>query len=322
MRNVLFLALLSLPFVPGAVVPVSAQDYPSKPIRMIVPFSPGGSTDLLARLMGQKLTERMGQPVVVENRAGGGGHIGADVVVKSAPDGYTLLTAGIPQAIGMSLFKKVPYDMAKDLAPVTLLAMFPSVIAVHPSLPVKSIKELIALARARPGQLNFGANPGSPNHLSMELLNVLGKVKMVHVPYKGAGPVVIDLVAGHLHVASMGLPSAMSMVQAGKLRAIAVTSTTRVATLPGIPTVQEAGVANYNVTSWYGVFGPAALPAGIVKRLHAELTAALKDPTVLQRLATVGAEPSGKGPEEFGRFVREEIDTWAKVVKASGATVN
>lgn len=317
MRYSLLIALLLC-----VAAPTAAQDYPSKPIRMVVPFSPGGSTDLLARLMGQKLTERMGQPVVVENRAGGGGHIGAEVVVKAPPDGYTLLTAGIPQAIGMSLFKKVSYDMAKDLAPVTLLAMFPSVIAVHPSLPVKSIKDLIALAKARPGQLNFGANPGSPNHLSMELLNVLGKVKMVHVPYKGAGPVVIDLVAGHLHVASMGLPSAMSMVQAGKLRPIAVTSSSRVATLPDVPTVQEGGVANYNVTSWYGIFGPSALPGGIVKRLHAELTAALKDATVLQRLATVGAEPSGKGPEEFGRFVREEIGNWAKVVKASGATVN
>src|SRR5688572_5572941 len=203
MRNASTLALL----LPALALPAVAQEYPAKPIRMIVPFAPGGSTDLLARLMGQKLNERMGQPVVVENRAGGGGHIGADFVAKSAPDGYTLATAGIPQAIGMSLFKKVPYDMAKDLAPITLLALFPSVIAVHPSLPVKSVKELLALAKTRPGQLNFGANTGSPNHLSMELLNVLGKVKMVHIPYKGAGPVVIDLVAGHLHVASMGLPS-------------------------------------------------------------------------------------------------------------------
>ncbi len=318
MRHTCTLALL----LPALALPAMAQEYPAKPIRMIVPFAPGGSTDLLARLMGQKLNERMGQPVVVENRAGGGGHIGADFVAKSAPDGYTLATAGIPQAIGMSLFKKVPYDMAKDLAPITLLALFPSVIAVHPSLPVKSVKELLALAKSRPGQLNFGANTGSPNHLSMELLNVLGKVKMVHIPYKGAGPVVIDLVAGHLHVASMGLPSAMAMVQAGKLRAIAVTSSARVATLPDIPTVQEGGVANYSVTSWYGVFGPSALPAPIIKRLHAELTASLKDASIVQRLATVGAEPSGMGPDEFGRFVREEIDTWAKIVKASGATAN
>lgn len=309
-------------FSAGLASSVCGQDYPNRAIRMIVPFSPGGSTDLLGRLMGQKLNERFGQPVVVEIRAGGGGHIGADFVAKSPPDGYTLLTAGIPQAIGMSLFKKLPYHMAKDLAPVTLLATFPSVIAVHPSLPVKTVKELLALARARPGELNFGANPGSPNHLSMELLNVLAKVKMVHIPYKGAGPVVIDLVAGHLHVASMGLPSAMAMVQAGRLRPIAVTSVARTPTLPDVPTVQESGVAGYEVTSWYGVFAPAGTPGAIISKLHTELTGALKAPDVVQRLSTLGAEPSGKGPEEFGRYVREEINKWAGVVKASGATVN
>lgn len=322
MRHPVTLALLHALLLSGISPALLAQDYPSKPIRMIVPFSPGGSTDFLARLMSQKLHDRLGQPVVVENRAGGGGHIGADFVVKSAPDGYTLLTAGIPQAIGMSLFKKVPYQLAKDLAPITLLATFPSVIAVHPSLPVKSVKELLALAKARPGQLNFGANPGSPNHLSMELLNVLAKVKMVHIPYKGAGPVVTDLVAGHLHVASLGLPSAMGMVKVGRLRPIAVTGATRVASLPDTPTVQEGGVPGYNVTSWYGVFAPAGTPAPILKRLLTELTAALKATDVTQRLATVGAEPSGMGPDEFGRYIREEIDKWAKVVKASGATVN
>jgi tripartite-type tricarboxylate transporter receptor subunit TctC len=303
-------------------VPAAAQDYPAKPIRMIVPFSPGGSTDVLARMTGQKLSERLGQQMVVENRAGGGGHIGAEVVVKAPPDGYTLLTAGIPQAIGMSLFKKLNYNMATDLAPVTMLATFPSVIAVHPSLPAKSMKELMALARARPGQLNFGANPGSPNHLSIELLNVLGNVKMVHIPYKGAGPVVIDLVAGHLHLSSMGLPSAMAMIQAGRLRPIAVTSATRSPVLPNVPTVQESGVKGYEVTSWYGVFAPPSTPAAIVSKLHGELTTMLKAPDVLKRLATLGAEPSGMGPEEFGRHVRSEIARWAKVVKASGATVN
>ena len=306
----------------GLAPAVYGQDYPTRAIRMVVPFSPGGSTDLLGRLMGQKLNDRFGQPVVVENRAGGGGHIGADFVAKSPPDGYTLLTAGIPQAIGMSLFKKLPYHLAKDLAPITLLATFPSVIAVHPSLPVKSMKELLALAKARPGELNFGANPGSPNHLAMELLNVLAKVKMVHIPYKGAGPVVIDLVAGHLHVASMGLPSAMAMVQAGKLRPVAVTSVTRTPTLPGVPTVQESGVAGYEVTSWYGVFAPAGTPNAVINKLHSEITVALKAPDILQRLSTLGAEPSGKGPEEFARYVREEINKWAEVVKASGATVN
>ncbi|MBM3359586.1 MAG: tripartite tricarboxylate transporter substrate binding protein [Betaproteobacteria bacterium] len=310
--------LIAFSFVAGP--PAVAQEYPNRAIRMIVPFSPGGSTDILARIFGQKLHERMGQPVVVENRAGGGGHIGADFVAKAPPDGYTLLTAGIPQAIGMSLFKKVPYNMAKDLAPITLLATFPSVIAVHPSLPVRTVKDLIALAKARPGELNFGANPGSPNHLAMELLNVLSKVKTVHIPYKGAGPVVIDLVAGHLHVASMGLPSAMAMVQAGKLRPIAVTSATRSPALPDVPTVQESGVAGYEVTSWYGVFAPSGTAGAIIGRLHSELAVSLKAPDVTQRFSTLGAEASGKGPEDFGRLVREEISKWADVVKASGAT--
>lgn len=311
------IVLLSLSFVAGA--PASAQGYPSKPIRMVVPFSPGGSTDILARLMGRKLHDRLGQPMVVENRSGGGGNIGADYVAKSAPDGYVLLTAGIPQAIGMSLFKNLPYRMERDLAPITLLATFPSVISVHPSLPVKSIKELLALAKAQPGVLNFGANTGSPNHLSMELLNVLGKVKMVHIPYKGAAPVVIDLVAGHLHVASTGLPSSMGMIRAGKLRPIAVTSVARAKILPGVPTVQESGIPGYEVTSWYGIFAPAGTPAAIVNKLHGELTQALKAPDVLERLSTLGAEPSGKGPEEFGRLVHDEIRKWAGVVKASGA---
>lgn len=305
-------------FATGAL----AQEYPSRPIRMIVPFATGGSTDLLARLVSAKLHERVKQPVVVEIRAGGGGHIGADFVVKSPADGYTLLTAGIPQAIGMTLFKNVPYQLDRDLAPITLLATFPSVITVHPSLPAKTVKELLALARARPGQLNFGANTGSPNHLAIELLNVMGKVKMQHIPYKGAGPVVIDTVAGHLHLSSLGLPSAMSMVQAGKLRALAVTGTVRSPALPDLPTVQESGVPGYDVTSWYGVFAPAQTPAAIINRLHTELSASLKSPDVLERLVTLGAEPSGKGPAEFGTLVRSEIKKWADVVKASGATAN
>lgn len=306
----------------AAAAPAAAQTYPAKTIRMVVPFAPGGATDILARMTSQKLHERMGQPVVVENRAGGGGHIGADVVAKAPADGYTLLTAGIPQAIGMSLFKKVPYDLAKDLAPITMLATFPSVIAVHPTLPVKSVKDLIALAKKRPGELNFGANTGSPNHLSIELINVLGKVKMVFIPYKGGGPVVTDLVAGHIQLASMGLPPAMAMVQAGRVKPLAVTSLTRSPALPDVPTVAESGLPGYEVTSWYGTFAPAGTPDAIIKRLHAETTAALKAPDYMQRLNTLGADASGRGPEEFGRYVREEIVKWEKVVKASGATAN
>ena len=296
-----------------------AQSYPNRTIRMIVPLSPGGSADILARLISRDLSARLGKSVVVENRVGGGGHIGSDYVAKSPPDGYTLLTAGIPQAIGMSLYEKLPYDMAKDLAPVIQGATFPSIIAVHPSLPVKSIKELLALAKAHPGALNYGANTGSPNHLGIALLNVEKNVKMTHIPYKGAGQVVGDLVAGHIQLASLGFPSALQMVQAGRLRAIAVTGTTRSPQLPNVPTVSESGVPGYNVTSWYGVFAPAGTPGDIITRLNSETAAVLKSPEVTKRLVGLGADVAPTSPEEFGRIVRDEITKWAKVVKAAGA---
>ncbi len=303
-------------------LPAIAQEYPAKAIRMIVPFAPGGGTDIITRLTAQKFNERFGQPVVVENRSGGGGHIGAEFVVKAPADGYTLLTAGIPHAIGMTLYRKLAYDLARDLAPVSMLASFPSVVTVHPSLPVHSIRELVALARSRPGQLNFGANPGSPNHLAIELINVLGKVRTVFIPYKGAGPVVVDLVAGHLQLASMGVPTAITMVRAGKLRPIAVTTAARSPVLPDTPTVQESGLAGYELTSWYGVYAPAGTPDAVVKRLHGAIVQLLKAPEVLQRLGTLGAEPSGTSPEEFARYTRAEIAKWAVIVKASGATAD
>jgi len=294
----------------------AAQDYPNKPIRMIVPLAPGGAADLLARFVSQGLTVSLGKPVVVENRSGGGGNIGSDFVAKSAPDGYTLLLAGIPQAIGMSLYKKLPYDMAKDLAPVIQAATFPSIIAVHPSLPVRSIKELLALAKSRPGQLNYGANTGSPNHLGMELLNV----KMTHIPYKGAGPVVTDLIAGHIQLAALGFPGALPYVQAGRLRAIAVTGTKRSPLLPDVPTVSESGVPGYSVTSWYGVFAPAGTSREIIGKLNTDISAALKNADVTSKLTALGAEVATTTPEEFGRIVRDEIKKWAKVVQTSGAT--
>jgi tripartite-type tricarboxylate transporter receptor subunit TctC len=295
-----------------------AQDYPAKVIRMVVPLSPGGAADLLARLVSNDLADRLGKPVLVENRVGGGGHIGSNFVAKASPDGYTLLTAGIPQAIGMSLYKDLPYDMGKDLTAVIQGATFPSIIVVHPSLPVKSIKELIALAKARPGTLNFGANTGSPNHLAIVLLNIAYKVKMVHIPYKGAGPVVTDVMAGHIELASLGFPPALPMVKAGRLRAIAVTSTKRSALLPNVPAVAES-VPGYSVNSWYGVFAPAGTPKAIVNKLNAAIAAGLKTPAVTQRLTGLGAEVAPTSPEEFGKIVRDEIQKWAKVVKASGA---
>jgi tripartite-type tricarboxylate transporter receptor subunit TctC len=297
-----------------------AQDYPDKPIRIVVPFAPGGSTDVLARLVGQKLGERWGQPVLVENRPGAGGNIGAEQIAKSAPDGYSLLLGGVPHAISASLYSKLPYDLARDLTPVAEIASFPSAIVLHPSLPAHSVKELIALARARPGQLSFGsAGVGSPNHLALELFDTMAGVRMTHVPYKGSGQLIGDLLAGQVQLASMGTPVALPHVQSGKLRAIAVTGAARSSLLPEVPTVSEAGLPGFEVTSWYGVFGPAGLPAHIVAKLNSEIGRAVTTPGVKERLAALGAEPSLKSPDEFGRYVRQEIARWAKVVKDSGA---
>jgi tripartite-type tricarboxylate transporter receptor subunit TctC len=306
----------------GCGLPSIAQDYPGKPVRVVDPFSPGGSTDVLARIIGQKLTERLGQPFLVENRAGGGGHIGAELVARAQPNGYTLLVAGVPHAIGMTLYRKLPYDMAKDLAPITQMATFPSLIVVHPSLPVKNVKELLALAKARPGEINFGANPGSPNHLAIELLNTMAKVKMVFIGYKGAGPAVADVVAGQIQLVSAGFPSVLGYVQAGRLRPIAVTSTSRSPLLPNVPTVSESGVPGYDVTSWYGLFAPPGTPGAVITKLHAETTAVLKAPDIADRLASLGAQPAPTTPDAFARIVRDEIKRWAEVVRISGATIN
>ena len=301
----------------------TAQDYPAKPIRLIAPFAPGGATDVLARITGQKLNERMGQPVVVENRTGAGGNIGAEQVAKAAPDGYTLLMGGVPHAIAVSLYPKLGYDLVKDLSAIAEVASFPSMIVLHPSLPAKNVKELIALAKARPGQLNFGsAGNGSPNQLALELFKTMAGVNMAHIPYKGAGQVVGDLLAGQLQLASMGFPVAMPHVKSGKLRAIAVTGAARSPLLPDLTTVAEAGLPGFDVTSWYGVFGPAALPREIVVKLNAEIGRGINAPELKERLVALGAEPSTKSPEAFAQYVRDEIVKWARVVKASGAKLD
>src|SRR2546429_7202396 len=249
-----------------------AQDYPSRPVRIVVPFSPGGSTDVLARIVGQKLTERSGQPVIIENRAGAGGNIGAEQVARSAPDGYTLLLGGVPHAISASLYSKLPYDLARDLAAIAEIASFPSAIVLHPSLPANSASELIALARARPGRLSFGsAGNGSPNHLSLELFQTMAGFRTMHVPYKGSGQLVGDLLAGQGQLASMGLPVAVPHVQSGKLRAVAVAGAAASSLLPEVPTVSEAALPGFEVTSWYGVFAPAGLPADIVAKLNCDI---------------------------------------------------
>jgi tripartite-type tricarboxylate transporter receptor subunit TctC len=302
--------------------PALAQTFPSKTVRMIAPFAPGGATDVLARLTAQKLGERWGQTVIVDNRVGAGGHIGAELASRAAPDGYTLLVAGTPHAIGMSLYQKLAYDMAKDLAPANRIATYPSAIVVHPSLPVKNVKELIGLAKSRPGQLNFGsAGVGSPNGLALELFKTMAKVDMLHIPYKGgSGQMVTELISGQVQLASIGLPPAMPYVSSGRLRVIAVTGMTRSALLPQAPTVNESGLPGFDVTSWYGVFGPAALPRDIVTKVNADIAAILVAPDLKERLAGLGAEPGSMSPEAFGRYVREEIAKWTKVVKDSGAT--
>ena len=297
----------------------AAQNYPTRTLRMVVTFPPGGATDILGRMSAQRLTERLGQTAVVENRVGGGGNIGAEFVARAEPDGHTLLLGGVPHTIGMSLFSKLTYDFARDLAPVINLAEFPSMIIVHPSLPVKSVKELVALAKARPGQLNYGGTHASPNHLAMELLNSQGGVKITLISYKGTGQIVTDLVAGHVQIASMGFPAALPMVKAGKLRALAVTSAKRSALLPEVPTVGESGLPGYDVTSWYGVFAPTGTPEAIINRLYAELAAHFKSPDAAKRLSALGAEAAIKSPAELASFMREDIKKWAAVVKASGA---
>jgi tripartite-type tricarboxylate transporter receptor subunit TctC len=300
----------------------AAQNYPVRPVRIVAPFAPGGSTDVLTRLTAQKLNARWKQSVVVENRVGASGRIGAEYVAKSVPaDGYTLLMAGAPHAIGVSLFTKIGYDLVRDLAPIGLVATFPSVIVAHPSLPAKSVKDLIALARSRPGQIDFGSpNIGSPNHLAMELFKTMAHVNMTHIPYKGgSGQMVGDLLAGHVQLASMGFPPAIPQIQNGRLRAIAVTGARRSPLLPDVPTVSEAGLPGFEVNSWYGLFGPAGLPPDLRTQLSGDVGAILGDADLKERLAKLGAEPAPLPGEQFGRFVESEIAKWAKVVKASGA---
>jgi tripartite-type tricarboxylate transporter receptor subunit TctC len=317
MNNVMKLGATLLALMLAGVC--QAQDYPSRAVRIVVPFAPGGSVDIFGRLVGQKLGERWGRPVLIENRAGAGGNLGAETVAKSAADGYTLLVAGIPHAIGVTLYQKPTYDFAKDLQGVGNIGMLPSLIVTHPSLPVKTVKELAALAAARPGQLTFGSGGnGSPNHLALELFNYMAKVKMVHVPYKGGGQVVGDLVAGHIQLASIGIPAVLPLVQAGKLRAIAVTGSQRSAVMDKVPTVAESGLPGFDVTSWYGLFAPANTPPAIVAKVNKDLGDVLGTADIKERFAAMGAIPSVMRPDEFSQFVASEIAKWGKVIKAAG----
>jgi len=307
--------------LPGAA---SAQaQYPNKPVRLIVPFPPGGGTDTLARIYGQKLAEVFGQQVIIDNRPGAGTNIGAEIAAKAPPDGYTLLMGNIAHAINVTLYSKLAYDFVKDFTPVTLLASTPNILVVHPSVPAKSVKELIALAKARPGQLDYAsAGSGSSSHLAAELFGIMAGVKMTHVPYKGGGPAVIALVGGQVSVGFATTPSVITHVKAGKMRGLGVTTARRSPSTPELPTISEAGVPGYEAGTWYGLLAPAGTPNEIVARLHAESVKLLKLPDVKDRLDATGFESIGNTPEQFAAYIRSEIEKWGKVVKASGARVD
>jgi tripartite-type tricarboxylate transporter receptor subunit TctC len=293
--------------------------YPSKPVRLVVPSSPGGGTDITARLIAPGLSERLGQKVVVENRAGAGTMIGGEVVAKAAPDGYTLLMGLSTLAINPAMYQKVLYDTVKDFAPITQVISAPNMLVVHPVVPAKTVKELIAVARARPGQLNYAsAGQGTNPHLSMELFLAMTGTKMVHIPYKGLAPGIVDLLAGHVTVATATMLTGLPHVRSGRLRILGTTGAKRAGVLPDIPTVAEAGVPGYEASQWYGVLAPARTPQDIIAKLHAEIVHILQSPDMKKRLAADGTEPVGNSPAEFARYIGEELVKWAKVAKAAG----
>ena len=300
----------------------SAQNYPQRPLRLIVPTAPGGGTDFTGRLVAAKLSEALGQQVVVENRGGGGGSVGADNAAKATADGYTLLLGSIAtHAVNPALYKKLPYDHLKDFAPVSLIGTVPNVLVVHPSVPAKSLAEFTAYAKANPGKINYGSSGvGSPPHLSMELLRSLTGINLVHVPYKGAGPALADLLGGQVQAMCTSLAGQITYIKAGRVRALGVTTAKRNPQLPDVPTLVESGVPGYEVTIWYAVFAPVATPKPVVQRLNTEMVKLLNAPEMKERMALQGMDPSPSTPEELASFVRIETAKWAKAVKDSGAT--
>ena len=323
MKALRLLLGLLLSYLPFAVL-AQADAYPSKSIRIVVPFPPGGATDIAARLIGTKLSERWKQPVVVENKPGAGGNLGSDIVAKAPPDGYTLVM-GVTgsHAINTSLYSKMPYDPVADFEPITQVAVVPNVVVVHPGVPAATLAELVALAKKEPGKLNYASlGNGTAAHLTMEMFKTAAGIDLAHIPYKGSAPAVADLLAGQVQVMVDGLPSALPHVKAGKLRALAVTSAKRSAAAPDLPTIAESGYPGFFADAWSGLFAPKHTPKPIVDKLAAEVQRILDLPDVRERLASLGAEPVGSTPAEFAGHVRREIDKWSRVVKASGARVD
>jgi len=303
-----------------AAWPSFAQQYPAKPIRLLVPSTPGGSVDTLARSIGPKLSERWGQQVVVENRAGAGGAIAAEATAKSPPDGYTLMLGTIASlAANLSLQKKLSYDPVRDFAPVTLVATQNLMLLIHPSVPAKSVKELVRFAKSQPGKLTFGsAGNGTGSHLSGELFKQLAGVDIVHIPYKGVAPGLVDLIAGQISINIPSILSALPHAQSGRARALAVTGSTRTRAAPELPTMQQAGIKGYESMTWYGIVAPIGTPPEVVNKLSAEVAAILRQPDTHERLSKEGADPVGSSPQEFSRFIQSEIEKWRKVIRAAG----
>lgn len=301
-------------------VAAQAQAYPTKSIRFVVPFAPGGGSDLVARTVAQKITEALGQPVLVDNRAGAAGTIGTDIVAKSPPDGYTLLLGSNgPLAINPSLYPKLPYDAARDLMPVSIVTIMPFLLVTHPSLPVKTVKDLVALTRAKPNQLNYGSpGNGSSTHLANELLKSMTGIQITHVPYKGVAPAAVDLISGQVQMMSGDLSTLMPHVRSGRMRAIAVTAPRRSHLLPELPTIAESGVPGYEASGWFGVLVPAATPPAIVERLNSAIVKGLTAADARERLSTFGGEVGGNTPEQFAAHIRAEAAKWGKLIKAIG----
>ena len=301
-----------------AAVPAAAQQYPVKPVRMMVPFVAGGNTDIIARIVTPEMSKALGQPLIIENRGGAGSIIGTEVVAKSPADGYMLLVVSAAHVINPAMVKKLPYDSLKDFAPISIIADVPTAFAIHPQLPVKNVKEFIALAKARPGQLNFStAGRGTVGHLAAELLSSMAKISMVHVPYKGTGQSITDLVAGHVQLQFSSMPAVINHARSGKLRLLAQTGAKRSAAATDVPTMLESGVAGFVVSSGFGLLAPAGTPRPVIDRVHGALLKSLADPGVRNNLSSQGADPVGNTPEAYEAFNRSEIAKWIKVARAA-----
>ena len=306
-----------------AALNVSAQGWPAKPVRAIVPVGAGSSTDIVHRIVLEQVAEQLGQPMVVENRVGAGGTIGSAIVAKAHPDGYTLLASGAAHTIAPALYKSLPYDPLRDFSAVTLVGSVPNVLVLHPSVPAKTVKEFIAVAKARPGKLNFASTGnGTSQHLSAELFKFMAGLDMVHIPYKGTAPALTELVAGQVDLAFENMPALIPHIQAGRLRALAVTTTKRSAVMPELPTIAEAALPGYDASVWFGVFAPAGTPRPVVDRLHGEILKAMQTQDLKSRMIAMGTDVSGMGPDDFSAYVRKEIPKWANLVKAAGVKVS